>query len=463
MRNVSPVWWIVLLVIASNPAAGTLPAELQAGVPAPQENESETDDALADVADVPSEDLTVGGNKMQRYFLIGARPHSDVEKEPPGLIVVVPGGDGSANFNPFLRRVYKNALDEHWLMAQAVAPQWDKRQANRVVWPTAGIPYEAAKFTTEEFIEAIIADVRAKAKIDERRIFLLGWSSGGPACYSLLCRQKTPVCGAFVAMSVFHARQLPQVNSAKDKRVYLLQSPDDRVTAFRFAEEAEKTLTSAGAKVRLQKYFGGHGWQGDVFGNISAGVKWLDNPAVEPATQPESTPRKTPAVTRAATDGNILLNSSFEEGDEAPGEWDSGATIDGVTYAWDKNQAHRGKASLCLHKTAKRYFPVAQWSQTVDRTTDSPMLQVSVQVKAERVTKAVIDVVFLDEKDEWIKHEWVSYIGAKGAQDPPVDHDWREYKGKVQIPEGTRKLRVGLQIYGPGKVWFDEARAEYVK
>jgi len=76
--------------------------------------------------------------------------------------------------------IVQRALDNRWLLAQAVAPQWDKTQAKQVVWPTAGLPFKAAKFTTEELIEAIIADVRAKMKVDERRIFLWGWSSGGP-------------------------------------------------------------------------------------------------------------------------------------------------------------------------------------------------------------------------------------------------------------------------------------------
>jgi RNA polymerase sigma-70 factor (ECF subfamily) len=106
---------------------------------------------------------------------------------------------------------------------------------------------------------------------------------------------------------------------------------------------------------------------------------------------------------------------------------------------------------------------VAQWYQVVDRKGNSPALRVAAQVKAETVTKAILDVIFLDEKDEWIKHEWAAYIGAKEANDPPVSHDWKEYAGKVMIPPGTKKIQVALQIYGPGKVWFDEVRAEYTE
>ena len=72
-------------------------------------------------------------------------------------------------------------------------------------------------------------------------------------------------------------------------------------------------------------------------------------------------------------------------------------------------------------------------------------------------------MVFLDDDGEMIGHKWAAYIGAKEAGDPPVSHDWKEYAGQVEIPAKAKKLLVGLQIYGPGKVWFDEVRAEYAK
>jgi len=128
----------------------------------------------------------------------------------------------------------------------------------------------------QEFIEAIIADVRTRAKVDPRRILLMGWSSGGPPCYAAALRDQTPVTGAFIAMSVFKPQQVPAIANARGRAFYLLQSPDDRVTPFRFAIEAEKSLNTAGAKVQLQRYNGGHGWQGDVWKMIGDGIQWLE-------------------------------------------------------------------------------------------------------------------------------------------------------------------------------------------
>jgi RNA polymerase sigma-70 factor (ECF subfamily) len=189
---------------------------------------------------------------------------------------------------------------------------------------------------------------------------------------------------------------------------------------------------------------------------LGGAAGWIyQTQAGEKASKAEAGPAKPDAK------NNILQNSGFEEGDDSPAHWSQGAEIDGVEYLWDKENGQRGKASVCLHKTAERYFPIAQWYQVVDRKGDKPSLRVSVQVKAEGVTKATIDVVFLDEQDEWIEHKWAAYIGAKEAGDPPVSHDWKEYSGRVDIPPATKKIQIALQIYGPGKVWFDEVSAEY--
>jgi RNA polymerase sigma-70 factor (ECF subfamily) len=194
-------------------------------------------------------------------------------------------------------------------------------------------------------------------------------------------------------------------------------------------------------------------------------VRALEPPNVGkmPNSKTDKEPRQRASGFLVAADTNILKNPGMEEGEKSPAHWTQGAEVEGVEYIWDKKNGYKSKASLCLHKTANRYFPVAQWSQTVDRTGDRPEIRVNAQVKAEKVTKATLDLIFLDDKDEWISHEWAAYVGAKNAGDPPADHEWKEYSGRVKIPKNTKKIQVGLQIYGPGKVWFDEVRAEYVE
>jgi beta-lactamase regulating signal transducer with metallopeptidase domain/predicted esterase len=245
----------------------------------PKEATSGRTELPVDVADVPANERVIGDDAMKRYLLIGSPEREQGSDSGFKLLVVLPGGDGGTGFHPFLRRVYKNVLNDSWLVAALVPPQWDDAQFNQVVWPTAGLKYPAARFTTEQFIEAVVSDVRTQAKIDPARVFLLGWSSGGPACYAAVLQEDSVAAGAFIAMSVFKTNQLPPLARARGRMFYLLQSPEDRVTPFWFAQSAEQSLGAAGSVVRLDRYAGGHGWHGDVWSMMRGGVSWLDQQA----------------------------------------------------------------------------------------------------------------------------------------------------------------------------------------
>ncbi len=235
---------------------------------------AERKDALADVADVPAEDLTVEGNERMRYFLIGA---GEGAKPPEGgyrLVVVMPGGDGGEDFHPFVRRLWKNSLGKEFLVAQPVAFKWEPSQ--RITWPTSVNPNAAGQeFSTEEFVEAVIKDVKGRHSIDQRCVFTLSWSSGGPAGYAVSLQEETAVKGSYVAMSVFRHEWLPGLDAAGGHFYWLDHSPEDKVCPFSHAKQAEKDLGEAGATVRMTTYSGGHGWRGDVYGRVRSGIGWL--------------------------------------------------------------------------------------------------------------------------------------------------------------------------------------------
>ena len=50
----------------------------------------------------------------------------------------------------------------------------------------------------------------------------------------------------------------------------------------------------------------------------------------------------------------------------------------------------------------------------------------------------------------------MAYIGPKEPDKPPFTHDWKRYEGVVSIPPGTKQIIIAPQIYGPGRVWFDD-------
>ena len=109
---------------------------------------------------------------------------------------------------------------------------------------------------------------------------MLAWSSSGPAAYSMALHSESPFAGAFIAMSVFRPAELPASFDARGKSFYLFQSPDDKITPFDHALQAESTLRGAGARVQLERYAGGHGWQTGLKGMAEA-FRWLDEPLAE--------------------------------------------------------------------------------------------------------------------------------------------------------------------------------------
>lgn len=227
--------------------------------------------------DPASADLRIGGDENRRYFLIGLSkqeiPDDDLRNSGYGLMIVMPGGDGSADFHPFVKRIQQFALPKGYLVAQPVAVKWTPDQ--RIVWPTIKNSVKGQKFSTEQFVEAVIDDVakqvaQRNGKLHPQKIYTLSWSSSGPAAYAISLTSKR-VRGSLIAMSVFKPRQLPPIKKAKGHAYYLLHSREDRVCPYRMAEQAAKVLSRADAEVTLVPYEGGHGWHGDVFGNIRTG------------------------------------------------------------------------------------------------------------------------------------------------------------------------------------------------
>jgi predicted esterase len=229
--------------------------------------------AQDDVADIASQDLRVGKDEHKRYYLIEPAKSVKAPTKGYGLLVVLPGGDGSADFHPFIKRISKNAVPEGYVLAQPVAVKWTEKQ--EIVWPTAKNPVEGMKFSTEEFVDAVIEDVSGKYKLDPERVFTLTWSSSGPAAYAASLTSKK-ITGSFIAMSVFKPDLLPPLEKAQGHAYFLYHSPDDRVCPFRMAEQAARELEKGGATVKLAKYEGGHGWRGNLYDDIREGVEWLE-------------------------------------------------------------------------------------------------------------------------------------------------------------------------------------------
>ena len=233
-------------------------------------SKAETENELAEV---PSTDIKIGNDKNKHYFLIGPKVGTEAPKEGYKVAIVMPGGDGGADFNPFVRRILKNALGTDWLIAEPVSVKW--MSAQQIVWPTEINKVEGQVFSTEVFVESVIADVKGRFPINSKCIVTLSWSSSGPAAYAIGLQPETSVTGSYVAMSVFKPATLPALSNAKGRRFYIDHSPDDQVCPYADAQAARSELAKTGAIVKSSDYEGGHGWHGDVYKRIHDGLTWL--------------------------------------------------------------------------------------------------------------------------------------------------------------------------------------------
>lgn len=198
-----------------------------------------------------AEEIMLGGDAQRRYVLIGPKVGAPEPADGWRLLVVLPGGDGSADFRPFVTRILTAALPDEYLVVQVIAPRW-RDDEDRAVWPTALLPDPAAAFTTESFVADVVRDVAARRRVDARRVFALGWSSGGPPCDAISLADDAPVRGTFIAMSAFKPELLPPLARAKGRAYDILHSPQDFI-AMRFLETARDALRAAGRESSSQR------------------------------------------------------------------------------------------------------------------------------------------------------------------------------------------------------------------
>ena len=225
------------------------------------------------ITDVNSKECFAGGDKNKKYFLINAGDDTAVPGYGFGLVVILPGETGGADLLDFVKEIYKDSLDKKFVVAQLVATRWDRKQ--RITWPTETNKVEGQLFSTEEFIEAAIEDIRDKYKINNQRIFTLCWDNSGQAGYMASVRKDTPITGSLIVMSDFQIDWLGDIKNVKGKAYYILHSVADDICPIEMPQLAYKLIADSGGIVNMETYKGGHGWQGNSLKMIKLGMRWL--------------------------------------------------------------------------------------------------------------------------------------------------------------------------------------------
>ena len=233
--------------------------------------------AQQDVADIQSVKKQVPQQNQMNYFLM-KRKNEQVPKDGFKLLMILPGGNGSAQFEPFIKRILKHALPKDYIVVQPVAVKWNPEQI--AIWPTSQSKKKYMKFTTEQFVDSVLKHAKTQIKVNPKHIYIMGWSSSGPALYATALRKKTPFKGSYIAMSVFKENNPQRLKLAKDKVFYIEHSKADRVCPYWMAEKAHKVLKQHGAKVIFKTAPGGHGWLPNPYLRIKTAITNLENRSV---------------------------------------------------------------------------------------------------------------------------------------------------------------------------------------
>lgn len=372
------------------------------------------------------------------YFVVPARKAAKKQ----GLLVVMPGGPGTRDFLPWVENGILGAAPDDCVGVMVTATKWRKDQ--KVIWPTRTDKVRGMRYTTEDYVRAVVAAVAKSHDIAPDRIGLLSWSSSGPASYLLLADKKSPFGRGYVAMSVWRALPKKVIKATKGRRIVLDQSPDDETTTFPHVRRAFDALDEAGAEVMLSTYDGGHGWQDGPIPRLRRNLKWLFGKA--PAPKPQW-PAVEGGASREAGD-NLLRNPGFERG--AKSGWrainNSGRLVVGI----DKDKPKEGKQSLHVQKTGR--VPLDLLAQEVNLPKGATGdVTLAIQVKTEAVKNAWIKLWLYDDNDQVVNKNDVNVTRLQGTK------GWRRYTKELKRGAATRAVVQVIMVMG-GEVWLDNVK-----
>jgi phospholipase/carboxylesterase len=147
-----------------------------------------------------------------------------------------------------------------------------------------------SRLLAERYVLDVLAAVKREYRVDERRVFLLGFSQGAGMAFTIglkhpeIFRGVIPV-GGWSDPGEHRPADLDRV--ARHGQFLVCHSPEDRVVTFSRCETAEKLLREHEIPHRVLRYEGGHSMPRELLERI---VAWIEKP--ETAMRSEAAPTK---------------------------------------------------------------------------------------------------------------------------------------------------------------------------
>lgn len=147
-----------------------------------------------------------------------------------------------------------------------------------------------------------------------------------------------------------------------------------------------------------------------------------------------------------------LHNTDFEEGTRW---WSIFGSV--VTQSVDRTTAHNGQASIMLDKASGDPEDVAGFNQIIKaQNYAGKRVRFSAYLKTTDVDERA--VLTLGSYYTLV----LTQIGRTDSNPAYGSTDWQRYEVVMDIPADSTTVAAGVEIYGAGKVWIDDAKLEIV-
>jgi phospholipase/carboxylesterase len=216
------------------------------------------------------------------------------EREPHERLPLVVGlhgfGDNAANFaGLFLgRRVAQPFL---FAVVETPYPFLSSSRGVGYSWELEGVPGASASASlSADLVLRAIEAVKREWRVDERRVFLLGFSQGAGLAYRVGLANPHLFAGVIPVGGWLDAGEHPEARmaAAKATRFLVCHSEEDRMVPFAAATAAVAELARFAVPHDLVRYAGGHSLPEDLVRRIAA---WVADPAGAPK-EPQPQPAK---------------------------------------------------------------------------------------------------------------------------------------------------------------------------
>jgi len=196
--------------------------------------------------------------KMHIEHTVYYAVHPPETNEPSPLLIVLHGfGQVAADFI----KIFEPLTQRGILIAAPQAPhQFYKSLADRTVGFSWLTRYERDQSIRDfaGYMEKFYAHLQHEHRLDERRVFVLGFSQGVSMAYRMWAHSRVPVAGVIACGGDLPPDIGEQLRALSPVPVLLVHGRRDQIVPLRKAHEAQSQLAAAGLPVELLEFEGEH-------------------------------------------------------------------------------------------------------------------------------------------------------------------------------------------------------------